>query len=218
MKKNTKLGVTAIVIAAISAFAISSETIKSKASNLPDFTLASNFESDGNKVSISEGKSEAYPTLDELEKHAEVIVKGRKLSGREVLTTTDIGTIDDLYTESSIEITQVFKGNLHKKETINVVEPVGTFKGVISSYEGYKGMATGKEYVLFLFKDPQNNRYGIVAVNQGKYSSDGSIELYSEGNDQPEYKRIEKFTKLVKDKYSKESSKDSDSVTDSVYK
>ncbi|UUZ95777.1 hypothetical protein LJK87_15990 [Paenibacillus sp. P25] len=106
---------------------------------------------------------------------------------------------------------------MNKKSNIKVVEPVGTYKGTISSFEGYKAMQKGREYILFLFKDPQNDRYGIVAINQGKHSTDGTVEIYSEGKEEPEYKRIEKFTKAINEKYSKPSLNDSPNVTGNVY-
>ncbi|OXM82289.1 hypothetical protein [Paenibacillus rigui] len=88
------------------------------------------------------------------------------------------------------------------------------------------------EYILFLFKDPQNDRYGIVAINQGKYSTNGSVDIYEDNKENPEYKRIEKFTNMVVNKYLKQPEpqpqpqpqpeqqqpQNTDSVTDSVYK
>lgn len=93
------------------------------------------------------------------------------------------------------EVNKVYSDNINKKDvkTITVIEPVATFKGVVSSYEGYKAMNPNKNYIVFLNKTPVDNVYTINGVTQGKLASDGSVEIYSEEDDS-DYKMIKKFT------------------------
>lgn len=203
--KKWKL-VTTLTLAIGGIFLVTAQTpsqLSEKQSQTKDFTLAVNYQSGQESVSIADAKMDYYKTLEEMEAASDVVVRGTKLTGKERIETSAIGTLLASFTDSSFKVSRVIKGNEKKDSTITVAEPVASFKGVIASVEGYKIMKEGHEYILFLKKVPNMEHfYGVSGVYQGKLSVDQSVEFYGDSDDDS-YKHLEKLTKESKDKFAK---------------
>lgn len=203
MKKIIMISTLAVVLALTGIWAAQKNTKHVAQSEEVQKELEVNFREGDTKVSVAHAKVESFRSLQELEDHSDLIVRGVKLDGKENVTTSPIGTIMDVETISRFQVSTVYKGVVAQGDVLTVAEPVATHRGVIVSIAGYKAMKQGKEYILFLFKAPDTNNLGIVAVTQGKYSTDRTVELYAK-QEEDNHKRIAKYTKEVNDKYSKE--------------
>lgn len=141
-----------------------------------------------------------YNSVEELEDSSDYIVKVKGIGERELVTwkdkydPTDPGVSG---TQTTVKITEVFKGSLHKNDTIIVHEPAYFEDQKYYSSQGYNLMVTDSEYLLFLrqFGEQFDDGAVIIGMYQGKYDLNNSSEVkfVSGQNEYQQIKDVEYF-------------------------
>lgn len=119
-----------------------------------------------------------YNSLNDLKSAADIIVLGRPLKDFQQRETALKKTADDVmydfHTLTDIHVSKWIKGSdLIKGNKISVIEPVMLSsregESVILTTEGYTQMDRKDEYMIFI-KSNGRGGYGVINMNNGKYS------------------------------------------------
>jgi hypothetical protein len=159
-----------------------------------------------NQINLATGHAKApyYENLTDLEKSADVIVKGKMVGEGSVIDFKQSGVIVDSVTKSSFLVNKVYKGELQEKSNISIFEPAAFKKNIYVNTDGYKLMDKKGQYVLFLDKNP-NGDYMILGLYQGKFDLTKGVaketkkfSFTTEEFNQIEYfgEQVEHFNKL----------------------
>jgi hypothetical protein len=89
------------------------------------------------------------------------------------ISTSRIGPT--IYTHYQLQVSETWKGVAPSE----VMLPGGTFAGLRQSFPGVPQLATGSEYVLFLWKSPSTGIMHVLGFSQGIFNvsqlADGSM-------------------------------------------
>lgn len=103
-----------------------------------------------------------YTNAEEMINDSVLIIRGKKINESTILQN------DLVFTEETIEVNKVYKGNLEKKTTITVLQTGGELDGETTApIEDTKFMDNGGEYILFLEISPSGKYYLIKGGFQG---------------------------------------------------
>lgn len=119
-----------------------------------------------------------YPeNVSELEKYSDIIIEGSFLNiGEQEVIRSSFGDIIEGYTWSTVEVTNIHKGNLSSGDTITICEPFymveedGT--DVIYHNGSYYPSEEGRQYIWFLNdrQTPDGKQYhSLVRAELGRY-------------------------------------------------
>ncbi|WP_422657859.1 hypothetical protein ACK8P5_19225 [Paenibacillus sp. EC2-1] len=182
---NTKK--TQISILVLISILLFTGCTSSKSSNVPI--------NDAPKYIIADAKVISYEDFDEIDSSAELIIKGKKTSEKEVITQKDEeGYPTDNRTISVIKIEEVLKDtnqyNLNNGDDIIVQENAALDNNVVYSTAGYQLMNKDEEYLLFLSPNlTQPKVFNIKGVYHGKIPIPSNEKsLLNEDIDNIEYK------------------------------
>ncbi|MEE2789622.1 MAG: hypothetical protein VX589_19945 [Myxococcota bacterium] len=105
-------------------------------------------------------------SVQEMSRQADAIVHG--------IVTAQVMTWDEsrrrIYTISTIEVIEDFKGALKKQTTVNVRQIGGTVDGLTQVVAGNAKLKEDEEVILFLERHPTKALFFIMGMAQGKYS------------------------------------------------
>ncbi|KXG11171.1 hypothetical protein PNH38_01175 [Anoxybacillus rupiensis] len=173
-----------------------------------------NNQSSQTKVAVLDADYDLMNDINEVDRNATLIVKGKFIGNRTLKEWVDepTNTVTATASKSEIRVEKVLKGELKKKE-IAVYEPAYFMNDTFVSIEGYNLMQERHNYLLFLKPMIDDDTYVIVGMYQGKYDLDSpdpvkrisSIKEYKNLKDIEYFgDHIEEFNKLkkqVKEKY-----------------
>jgi hypothetical protein len=100
-------------------------------------------------------------SVDDMVQKSTSIVRGRALGA----TSTQRGSI--IYTVYRVQIAEVLKGSI-AAGTTEVFVPGGSFNGLRQSFAGSPSLATGTEYVIFLWTSPKGIPQ-VIGLGQGVF-------------------------------------------------
>lgn len=165
---------TICFILMLTACSTSSASSTVAPSSLDDIPTADNI-----NVVIEEGDSMYDPqSLEEVEGLAEYIVRGKLLDdAKQKLEFYESEFVGFGVTVSSLEISNVYKGNLKEGDKIPIAERYYTLEenGVTTRHElGYAPSVPNQEYIFFLIKAPDDNKflhgfYSPMVKETGRY-------------------------------------------------
>lgn len=113
-------------------------------------------------------------SLDDIENEAEWIIKAKVLKSENMPK-------GGMYTETDVEITDVYKGNLNVGDVITIVELYCTNEeGREIRRDGYSASTLGEEYVFYLDTQYKDGTYGITGTVFGRYSLEDTQALNGE--------------------------------------
>ena len=173
MLSKVKLFVCAIIIAIVTTACSGMQSVSpSSLKRVPEAT-------DYVKVAVVQGDAAHNPkSLGEVEKLSPYIVKGHlRDDAKQKLDAPIQGMITYGITVSTLEISQVYKGNLKVGDTIPLAEKYYTLEenGETTRYEmGYAPSVPGQEYVFFMVKAPDESEilrgtYSPMVKETGRY-------------------------------------------------
>jgi hypothetical protein len=109
-------------------------------------------------------------TLDEIEERASYIIKGRVLGNAETVYSV-INKGDPLFSVVSVEVVEVFKGDVTVGETIRILEPYYINDRTLYTFSNYLPSKSNQEYIFF-FARQQAERSGVPEISVGAYHVD----------------------------------------------
>nr|WP_319489207.1 hypothetical protein [uncultured Caproiciproducens sp.] len=161
-----------VIVIVLAACSVTKTTASSSLERIPEAT-------DNVKVAVVKGDAAHSPkSLGEVEKLSPYIVKGRlRDDAKQKLDAPIQGMITYGITVSTLEISQVYKGNFKVGDTIPLAEKYYTLEenGESTRYEmGYAPSVPGQEYVFFLVKAPDESEilrgtYSPMVKETGRY-------------------------------------------------
>lgn len=133
-----------------------------------------------------------YDSAQELVEDSDLVVTGYSIASVNHVTTTPEGYTNQSYTLTDFQISTVLKASapdakeIGTGETIAVIEPTylyerGILPGAIRfSVDGYQQMKPGVEYILCLQVIPDQRRFKISGIVQGKHGRGQSDDDFKE--------------------------------------
>lgn len=100
-------------------------------------------------------------SVDEMVQKSTAIVRGRSLGS----ATTQRGSV--IYTVYRLQVSEVLKGSL-STGTTEVYVPGGVYGGLRQSFAGSPTLATGADYVIFLWTSPSGITQ-VIGLGQGVF-------------------------------------------------
>lgn len=120
-------------------------------------------------------------TLEGLEERAYTIVKGRL--GDDAMNVYDTRDGFPMYTSVSLEISDVYKGELKREETIKIIEPYCVENRILWSFGNYLTSKPNQEYIFFLGDQSTELAPGVHFVihqERGRYLVPNDDQLSAE--------------------------------------
>lgn len=161
------------------------------------------------KHEVISAKEVYYESLEELEEHSVLVVRGVRQNGEKPVVNMVNGTPTTVYSLSEFEITEIYedKTGIYKVgDVITIYENAAYVESlnIIEHVAGYDMMVSGCEYLLFLNVAIEGSKPIYIAGNYGTVSleEDGRYSMIAElGGDVKEYKKIwdEAKEKYIKD-------------------
>ena len=144
-------------------------------------------EAEGKQI-VLESKTESFETLEEMERYADVIIRGKRLDEKkDVIHRTEEGYVSWGYSLTGVQIEKIYKdstGELKVEDRMTILENEAYDKetGVTYHIAGYNQMVVGNSYLLFLKKDKLEDGtvyYVSCGVNYG------TVSLTEDGREKP---------------------------------
>ncbi len=112
--------------------------------------------------------------INDVEDMAQCIVKAKVLESENMPE-------GGVYTETDIEITDVYKGNLNVGDIVTIVEAYCTTEvGTEMRTDGYSASTPGKEYIFYLGTQFDDGTYNVSGTVFGRYPLDDTQALNEE--------------------------------------
>ncbi|ASS74374.1 hypothetical protein CIG75_04830 [Tumebacillus algifaecis] len=123
------------------------------------------------QVGSNQAAFKTHENIVELETESDLVVLANFTGQREQFNEKDnLGRVSNTVTKSVVEVEKVLKGNVQKKDKINVFEDCYIWNNErYITTEGYKWMNEDGKYLLFLSRSGIENSFVIVGIYEGKY-------------------------------------------------